>query len=126
MKPVTAAHASSTSVQFTAHSPGTDARSRSGDRKVNASSAAKSTAVASRRDPDSSDRAQAQVFAAMLTSEIETVSALVDGAEQLARKAGRVGDGTARLWHEEQARSQRKLLYELHRQLDALTRRFPS
>lgn len=126
MKPMTAAHVSSTSAQFTAHSPSADARSRSGDRKVNAPSAAKPTAIASRRDPDASDHAQAQVFAAMLTSEIETVSALVDGAEQLARKAGRVGDGTARLWHEEEARSQRKLLYELHRQLDALTRRFPS
>lgn len=61
----------------------------------------------------------------MLTAEIETVSALVDDAEQLARKAGRVGQGSARLWHNEEARSQRKLLYELHRQLDALHTRFP-
>jgi hypothetical protein len=27
-------------------------------------------------------------------------------------------------WHNEEARSQRKVLYELHRQLDALNRRF--
>ena len=46
-------------------------------------------------------------------------------AEQLARKAGRVGQNAARLWHNEEARSQRKLLYELHRQLDALQTRFP-
>jgi len=61
----------------------------------------------------------------MLTVEIDAVSALVDEAEQLAHKAGRIGQGTARLWHNEEARSQRKVLYELHRQLDALHARFP-
>lgn len=61
----------------------------------------------------------------MLTAEIETVSVLVDDAEHLARKAGRVGHGAARLWHNEEARSKRMLLYELHRQLDALRARFP-
>lgn len=74
--------------------------------------------------PDS-DHAQAQVFIRMLTAEIETVSARVDVAEQLARTAARVGQGTVRLWHDEEARTQRKILYELHRQLDALLRRFP-
>ena len=112
------------SAQFIAHSPGTGHSSRSGDRKVNVQSM-KPTSATSRRGPDGSDHAQAQVFAAMLTAEIETVSALVDDAEQLARKAGRVGQSAARLWHNEEARSQRKLLYELHRQLDALHTRFP-
>ena len=77
------------------------------------------------REPATSDCAQARVFAAMLTAEIDAVSALVDDAEQLARTAGRVGQGTARLWHNEEARTQRRTLYELHRQLDALHRRFP-
>lgn len=61
----------------------------------------------------------------MLAAEIDAVSARVDEAEQLARRAGRVGQGTARLWHNDEARSQRKVLYELHRQLDALRTRFP-
>ena len=107
--------------QFITHSPETGRWSRSDDRKANAPS----TTPAVRRGSDSSDQAQAQFFAAMLTVEIETVSVLVDDAEHLARKAGRVGHGAARLWHNEEARSKRKLLYELHRQLDALRRRFP-
>lgn len=111
--------------QFIAHSPGTGHSSRFGDRKMNAPSTTPSPPTASRSELDSSDHAQAQVFAAMLTAEIETVSALVDDAEQLARRAGRVGQNAARLWHNEEARSQRKLLYELHRQLDALQTRFP-
>ncbi|WP_338888734.1 hypothetical protein [Rhodococcus sovatensis] len=92
---------------------------------MNASSTKPTSSTASRRGPDSSDRAQAQIFAAMLTAEIDAVSALVDEAELLAHKARRVGQGTARLWHNEEARSQRKMLYELHRQLDALHTRFP-
>ncbi|MDI9894186.1 hypothetical protein QM797_05560 [Rhodococcus sp. IEGM 1381] len=111
--------------RFTEHSLGVDYSSRSGDWKMNTPSTTPSTPTASRRQPDGSDRAQAQVFAAMLTAEIETVSALVDEAEQFSHNARRVGQGKARLWHEEEARSQRRMLYELHRQLDALTRRFP-
>lgn len=74
---------------------------------------------------DPSDLAQAGVFVDMLTDEITAVSVRVDEAEQLARAATRTGRGTARLWHNEEARAQRKMLYELHRQLDALHRRFP-
>ena len=118
-----AAATATRSAQFITHSPGTGHSPRSGDRKMNVPSA-KPSSTASRRAPDSSDHAQAQVFAAMLTAEIEAVSALVDEAEQLAHKAGRIGQGTARLWHNEEARSQRKLLYALHRQLDALHTRF--
>lgn len=113
-----------TSAQFITHSRETGHSSSSGYRKMNAPNATP-TSPTSRKGSDSSDHAQAQVFAAMLTAEIETVSALVDDAEQLARKAGRVGQGAARLWHNEEARSQRKLLYELHRQLDAIHTRFP-
>ncbi|MDI9896493.1 hypothetical protein QM797_17345 [Rhodococcus sp. IEGM 1381] len=113
------------SAQFITHSPGTGHSARSGDRKMNAPSTKPTSPTASRRQPDSSDRAQAQVFAAMLTVEIDAVSALVDEAEQLAHKARQIGQGTARLWHNEEARSQRKMLYELHRQLDALHARFP-
>ena len=107
--------------RFITHSSETGRSPRSDDRKVNAPSPEPTL----RRGSDSSDLAQAQVFAAMLTAEFETVSVLVDNAEHLARKAGRVGHGAARLWHNEEARSKRKLLYELHRQLDALRKRFP-
>lgn len=124
MTAMRAVQTAAASEQFIAHSPGTGRPSRSGDRKVNMQSM-KPTSATSRREPDSSDHAQAQVFAAILTTEIETVSALVDDAEQLARKAGRVGQNAARLWHNEEARSQRKLLYELHRQFDAVHTRFP-
>lgn len=113
------------SAQFIAHSPGAGHSVGFGDRKMNAPSTKPTSPAASRRQPDSSDHAQAQVFAAMLTVEIDAVSALVDDAEQLAHTAGRIGQGTARLWHNEEARSQRKMLYELHRQLDALHTRFP-
>ncbi|MEV8237536.1 hypothetical protein ACN9MI_25620 (plasmid) [Rhodococcoides fascians] len=109
--------ASSTAV-FTAHSRKAGLSARSGDQRVNA-------LLTPGREPATSDCAQARVFAAMLTAEIDAVSALVDDAEQLARTAGRVGQGTARLWHNEEARTQRRTLYELHRQLDALHRRFP-
>ena len=111
------------SAQFITHSPGAEHSPRSGGQKMNAPST-KPSSTTSRRGPDSSDRAQAQIFAAMLTVEINAVSALVDEAEQLAHNAGRIGQGTARLWHNEEARSQRKLLYALHRQLDALHTRF--
>lgn len=107
------------------HSSGTGHSPRSGDRKMNAPGGKPTSLTASGTVPDSSDHAQAQVFAAMLAAEIDTVSALVDEAEHLAHRAGQVGQGTARLWHNEEARSQRKILYELHRQLDALHARFP-
>ncbi|MBX5332821.1 hypothetical protein HQO90_17650 [Rhodococcus fascians] len=112
------------SERFITYLPETGHSAHSGDRKMNAPST-KPTSQTFPAGPDCSDHAQAQVFAAMLTAEIETVSALVDDAEQLARKAGRVGQGSARLWHKEEGRSQRKLLYELHRQLGALRTRFP-
>lgn len=87
----------------------------------------------SRREPkglspiaDGSDLAQARVFVAMLGAEIAAVSARVHDAEQRSRQAARANPGTERLWHDEEARSQRKMLYELHRQLDALHRRFPA
>lgn len=113
------------STQFITHSPGARHSPRPGDRKMNAHGGKPTSTTAFGRGPDTSDRAQAQVFAAMLTVEIDAVSALVDEAEQLAHQARRIGQGTARLWHSEEARSQRKVLYELHRQLDALHARFP-
>ncbi|WP_415977502.1 hypothetical protein [Rhodococcus sp. 077-4] len=75
--------------------------------------------------PDPYDHAQAKVFAAMLTAEIDTISTRVDRAEQFALKAIRVGQDTARISHDDEARAQRRVLYELHRQLDALRGRFP-
>lgn len=115
-----------TRTQFTGPSPAAETPTRLRDREANTPvTRSSSLRAASRAQPDPYDHAQAQVFITMLTAEIKTVSALVDGAEQLSRTAARVGQGTARLWHNEEARSQRKLLYELHRQLDALRHRFP-
>ena len=74
---------------------------------------------------DSSDHAQACVFISMLRAEIAATSIQVEDAERLSRTAWETGHNSTRLWHNERARSQRKILYELHRQLDALDRRFP-
>ena len=73
----------------------------------------------------SSDEAQARVFADMLVAEIASASTRVEESEQSARKASRVGDSRSEAWHGEEAHTQRRALYELHRQLDALRNRFP-
>lgn len=73
----------------------------------------------------SSDEAQARVFADMLEAEIGTASTRVEESEEWARKASRVGDSRSQAWHSEEARTLRRTLYELHRQLDALRTRFP-
>ncbi|WP_143546899.1 hypothetical protein [Rhodococcus sp. 06-235-1A] len=74
---------------------------------------------------ESSDEAQARVFADMLVAEIASASARVEESEHCARKASRVGDSRSQVWHSEEAHTQRRALYELHRQLDALRNRFP-
>ncbi|MBY3985765.1 hypothetical protein HQO84_02220 [Rhodococcus fascians] len=74
--------------------------------------------------PDSSDAAQAHVFAEMLTAEITSMSSRIEASEKYARKASRVGDSRSSMWHTDEARAQKKALYELHRQLDALRTRF--
>lgn len=75
--------------------------------------------------PDRFDHAQASVFTTMLRAEITAVSARVEESERLSRTAWETGGASPRLWHREEAGFQRALLYELHRQLDALNRRFP-
>ena len=74
---------------------------------------------------ESSDEAQARAFAEMLVVEIASASTRVEKSEQCARKASRVGDSRSQAWHSEEARTLRRTLYELHRQLDALRTRFP-
>ncbi|MGF0312106.1 hypothetical protein BH93_22565 [Rhodococcoides fascians A25f] len=74
---------------------------------------------------ESSDEAQARVFADMLVAEIASTSTRVEESEHCARKASRVGDSRSQVWHSEEAHTQRRALYELHRQLDALRNRFP-
>ncbi|WP_415975696.1 hypothetical protein [Rhodococcus sp. 077-4] len=73
---------------------------------------------------ESSDAAQARVFADMLTAEIAAASSRVEESENLARKALRVGDSRSHVWHSDEAQTQKQALYELHRQLDALHSRF--
>ncbi|MDJ0394222.1 hypothetical protein QMK17_12870 [Rhodococcus sp. G-MC3] len=75
---------------------------------------------------DCSDQAQAGVFTTMLRAEITAVSSRVEESERLSQTAWETGHASTRLWHREEALLQRALLYELHRQLDALNRRFPS
>ncbi|MDV8022800.1 hypothetical protein [Rhodococcus sp. IEGM 1330] len=74
---------------------------------------------------ENSDAAQARVFADMLNVEIASASRRVEESEQLARKALRVGDSRSHVWHSEESQAQKKALYELYRQLDALRNRFP-
>ncbi|MEK8073052.1 hypothetical protein [Rhodococcoides navarretei] len=75
---------------------------------------------------ENSDAAQARVFADMLTTEIAAASTRIEESQQLARKAQRVGDSRSHVWHSDEAQTQKKSLYELHRQLDALRNRFPT
>ena len=75
---------------------------------------------------ENSDAAQARVFADMLTAEIAAASSRIEESEQLARKASRVGDSRSHVWHSDEAQAKKQTLYELHRQLDALTNRFPT
>jgi hypothetical protein len=74
--------------------------------------------------PDSSDVAQARVFAHMLAAEIASTSSRIEVSENYAHKASRVGDPRSAKWHTDEARAQKQALYELHRQLDALHSRF--
>ncbi|MGV8871180.1 MAG: hypothetical protein ACOH2Q_01540 [Rhodococcus sp. (in: high G+C Gram-positive bacteria)] len=74
---------------------------------------------------DNSDAAQARVFAEMLRVEVVTASTRVEESEHMASKAARVGDSRSHAWHGDEAQAQKRALYELHRQLDALRNRFP-
>ncbi|TFI44460.1 hypothetical protein E4P29_06740 [Rhodococcus sp. 1R11] len=74
--------------------------------------------------PDSSDVAQARVFAEMLSAEIASTSSRIEISENYAHKAFRVNDARSARWHTDEARAQKQALYELHRQLDALRSRF--
>lgn len=75
---------------------------------------------------EDSDAAQARIFAAMLNTEIADTSKRIENNERYAHTAGRIGDTRGKLWHTEEARVQKKALYELHRQLEALRLRFPT
>nr|WP_296773498.1 hypothetical protein [Rhodococcus sp. (in: high G+C Gram-positive bacteria)] len=75
---------------------------------------------------ENSDVAQARVFAALLTAEIDSTTKRVQDAERFVGTAYRVGDTRSRVWHGEQAQSEKQVLYELHRQRDALRNRFPA
>lgn len=68
---------------------------------------------------------QARVFITMLQAEIEVTSARIESAEQMSRTAWEVGRTSSRGWYADDARAQRRILYELHRQLDSLRNRFP-
>ncbi|CCQ17961.1 putative uncharacterized protein [Rhodococcus sp. AW25M09] len=75
---------------------------------------------------DSSDAAQARVFAEMLRVEIVAASTRIEESEHMASKAARVGDSRSHVWHGDEAQLQKRALYDLHRQLDALCNRFPA
>ena len=73
---------------------------------------------------DTADTEQARVFITMLHAEIAVISARIEGAEKIARTAWEVGRTSSRRWYADDARIQRTILYELHRQLDSLHTRF--
>lgn len=111
---------------FNDHSPIYGATAAGGDHHVNtAASALAGHYNGDGKMREDSDAAQARVFAVMLRAEIEAVSRRVEDAERYAHTASRMGDTRGKLWHNEEARSQKKVLYELHRQHDALLDRFP-
>jgi hypothetical protein len=68
---------------------------------------------------------QARMFITMLQAEIDVVSARIENAERMSRTAWEVGRTSSRRWYADDARAQRRILYELHRQLDSLRNRFP-
>ncbi|WP_032374042.1 hypothetical protein ACN9MI_22785 [Rhodococcoides fascians] len=74
---------------------------------------------------DTADDEQARVFVTMLHAEIAVISARIERAERMARTAWEVGRTSSRRWYADDARIQRTILYELHRQLDSLHARFP-
>ncbi|MFI8568298.1 hypothetical protein ACIGGF_17235 [Rhodococcus sp. NPDC078407] len=74
---------------------------------------------------DTADHEQARVFITMLHAEIVVISTRIERAETMARTAWEVGRTSSRRWYADDARVQRTILYELHRQLDCLHARFP-
>lgn len=74
---------------------------------------------------DTADAEQARVFITMLHAEIAVISARIERAERMARTAWEVGRTSSRRWYVDDARMQRAILYELHRQLDSLHTGFP-
>lgn len=71
------------------------------------------------------DDEQARAFVTMLQTEIDLISARIERAEHMSRTAWEVGRTSSRRWYADDARTQRRILYDLHRQLDSLRNRFP-